>query len=562
MLHLRQDIRDINRLRQVLLVLVEEGLGHYLIQAKLGSHLPFHHRSLANHISSMEEAAVHLRHACERLGPSFVKLGQLLSLRTDLVPLEIARELEKLQDNVPPFSFAEVETILQEEWGKPWKEVLQSLDKKPLAAASIAQVHRAILPSGEQVILKVQRPGIARILETDIDILFHLARSLEKHVSSSRNFRPEHIVREFAFWSKKELNFVEEAESALQLRAELQESKQVIIPRVFQKLCTRRIFVQEFVSGVKINDLAALKKKKINRQRLAMTYFVSLMEQALLHGFFHADPHPANIFVDRRGRIVFLDYGIMGHLTQSDRAKIIRFIQSLQEKDAEKSITHILSLARDISGAKIEDWKREALPLMEDVYRHDLRKSSLGKALYDLISLGAKYNIIFDPNHLLIAKTVYQAEGLGLQLYPQFQVREGFLQFARGTLQKETNLVKVLEKTAQKLWYEKYLLLEIPEKISALLTSEPGSSSPSSSSSSLQISQLRELEREWELESRRKNFLAVTAIFLVAGMFFWWGEGKPILGGMPLSTIFLTAAGLFFLLFWKTQRGESYGERS
>ena len=552
MLHLQQDIRDINRLRQILLVLVEEGLGHYLIRAKWGPHLPFRHRLSQKPLSSPEEAAVHICHACARLGPSFIKLGQLLSLRPDLVTLEVSKQLECLQDNVAPLPFSQIEQTLEEELGKPWKKVFSSLEKKPLASASVAQVHRARLRSGKEVVVKVQRPGISRMMETDIDILLHLAKSLERHIPATRNFRPVHIVQEFTHWSKRELDFGQEAENALQLRAEMADNPNVFVPPVIRELCTRRLMVQEFVDGVKINDFAFLKKQKINRRRLAMNYFESLLEQALLHGFFHADPHPANILVNRKGRLVFLDYGIMGYLTLDDRAKVIRFIRSLEEKDAQKSMGLILALARDTSLANVEGWKQEALPLLERVARHSLQEQSIGKALYQLIALGAKHHIIFDPNHILIAKIIYQAEGIGLQLDPQFKVREGFAQFAAGALRKEANPLRMLEKTAQKLWYQKDLLWEMPERLRLLLTPETHPSVP--------LAQLQELEREWEQESRRKNWLLLTSLFFLAGIFLMYVEGRTFLGGISLSTSLLIAASFFFFLFWKTQRGGAHGE--
>ena len=238
---------------------------------------------------------------------------------------------------------------MEEDLQKPLNKIFSSFDKKPLASASIAQVHRAVLKSGKKVVVKVQRPDIREIIDTDLDILFHLARSLEKHFPAIKNYHPVDVVKEFAIWTRRELNFEIEARNAATLREKLKNNKNVIIPKVYPGFSSKRILIMDFVDGFKINDLAALEKYHISRKNLVMTYFTSILEQALLHGLFHADPPSTNIFVQKSGKLAYIDYGIVGELTPQDRKKIIRFINSINEKNPQKSMDIVVSLAKDIS---------------------------------------------------------------------------------------------------------------------------------------------------------------------------------------------------------------------
>lgn len=220
-------LKDVGRLEHIAQVFVEEGLGHYAIQTKLNAKL---HGKAISLPKSREAAAVHLRHALERLGPTFIKLGQLLSLRPDLVPAEFCKELEKLQDTVPPVPFQKVKETIEQELGKPLSALFRSVEQKPLASASVAQVHAAILKSGKKAVVKVQRPDAARQMHADIDIMFHLAKLLEKR-TSLKGYRPVRIVGEFSRWTEKELNFEHEAHSLLHLQNAMKTIPELLFPR-------------------------------------------------------------------------------------------------------------------------------------------------------------------------------------------------------------------------------------------------------------------------------------------------------------------------------------------
>ncbi|MEK6950752.1 MAG: AarF/UbiB family protein [Nanoarchaeota archaeon] len=560
--HLRNDVKDLARLEKILLVFFEEGLGHYIIKTKLRKHLPFRKRwassfttslttsltkpfSAPKSITDKEALALHLRHAFERLGASFVKLGQLLSLRPDLVPPEFCKEFEKLQDQVPPFHFEQVKKIIEEDLQKPLSKLFRNYERKPIASASIAQIHRAVLPSGKIVAVKVQRPDVRKIIDTDLDLLDHLARALERRFPETRPYRPKAIVREFALWTRKELNFEVEARSAQRLKAELSSNKEVKVPQIYPAHSSKRVLTMEFVEGIKIDNLVRLREYRLNREKIALTYFTSILEQALLYGFFHADPHPANIFVQRDGKLVFLDYGIMGELSLADRQKLIRFINSLPEKDAEKSLGFIVSLARDTSHAQLNDFKQEALPLLEEAYSSTIGERSMGSALYQIIALGARYGLVFDPNHVLMAKAVYQAEGLGLKLYPQFKVADGLQLFAQKYLKERYSPSTLAKKAIKSLWSQRELLADLPEHLHRIVEKLEQPEPPQQ----LEVGQLAELEREWEFLSRKRMLGSLIMLLILGAGIFFYLERRTTVWGIPISLLFFFL-GLILLYFF------------
>lgn len=544
-------VKDIKRLQKIVSVLFQEGLGYYVAKSNLRAHLPWHQRiqpvfpSLT--ISNHQRQAVSLRQAFEKLGPTFVKFGQLLSLRPDLVPPEYAEEFEKLQDHVPPFSYQKVKSIVESDLSKPLSKLFSSFDKKPLASASIAQVHRAVLKSGKKVVVKVQRPGIQETIDTDLDILFHLAQSLEKHFPKLQNYRPVEIVKEFAFWTRKELNFEIEARNAVLLREKLKDNREVVIPKVYPAFSSKKVLVMDFVDGVKLNDLLALDKYHLDHKKIVMNYFTSILEQALLHGLFHADPHPANIFVQKNGKLAYIDYGIVGELNSHDRKKIIRFITSVNDKDPNAGMEIIISLARDISSADLPGFKSEMKTILEDAYKSSIEEKSIGRALYEIIGKGAQYGVIFDSNHVLMAKSVFQAEGLAMHLYPQFKITEGFDEFTKKYLQETYSPKNVITSTVKTLWSQKNLLEDLPEHIIKIIKrlEDPEPQKPAR----LEVAQLKELEQEMEHLSKRRVLGIIIVSLVLSSALLFYLEGRTSLLGMPIGVIMLVLAVVLIINF-------------
>jgi ubiquinone biosynthesis protein len=541
-------IKDIKRLEQISSVFFEEGFGYYVQQAKLHVHLPFHKRVLPTKLNKQRQA-IHLRVAFEKLGPTFVKLGQLLSLRPDLVPREYCEELEKLQDTVRPISYLTVKKVIEEDLQQPLTKLFKTFDKKPLASASIAQVHGATLHSGKQVVVKVQRPNIRSTIDADLDILFHIAHSLDRHFPNIHNYNPIAVVKEFALWTRRELNFILEADSAQRLRKILGTNKNVVVPKVLRKHSSKRVLTMHRVFGTKISNIKELHRQKISCNKLARTYFNSILEQALLHGFFHADPHPANIFVQKDGTIAYLDYGIMGTLTNHERRKVIRFISSIRKGDPNKSLDIIISLASHTQNSDVPGFKAEALPVLQDVYSNSIHQKSIGKAIYQIIGMGAAHGIIYDANHILIAKAIYQAEGLGMKLDPNFKVANGLEKFRRQYLQEILSPQKALHSIRAGLMEHKDTLLELPEHISKLITrleQEP--------QHQIATHQLQEMKLELEYLTKRHNTGLILGALIIATGFLFYIERRPLFFGIPLSFVYMFLTLILVFYFFSIRR--------
>ncbi len=522
---LKQEIKDLNRLREILVVLTEEGLGYYIGKSKLRSQLPFLKKIVPRlPVNDREQQALYLRKALERLGGTFIKLGQLLSVRPDLVPKTYSKELEKLQDNDPAFSYVEVKRIVEDELKQPIKKIFRTFDQKPIASASIAQVHKAVLKSGETVAVKVQRPDIREKMDADLDILFFIAQELEKYLPKVKSYQPLNVVKEFALWTRKELDFLIEADNAKRIRTSLRNNKQIRIPVVYSKWTTSRVLTMEYVKGVKLDNLAALSKNHVNLKTIASIYFKAILEQALINGVFHADPHPGNIFVGADKKLIFLDFGIVGELTLEDRHKVIQFILSIEEQNPEKSINIILSLAKEIKNNDLTLFKAETEKILRDVYEHSLGERSVGKALYEIIGLGAKYGVIFNPNQVLMAKALYQAEGLCLELAPQFKIAEGLQEFAETYLEQQLAPQKIIQRVKQTLVQQRNLLLDLPDHLVKIMKQleEP------QPAVHCEQEHFQELELKIEEEHHKENVALMAVIIILGSSFLFWKDGSQI----------------------------------
>ncbi len=538
--------KDINRLQQILTVLVEEGLGYYVTKAKLSYHLPFKKRiKPALPSSDKERQAIRIRKSFERLGPTFIKLGQLLSLRPDLVPKEYSKEFEKLQDKVPPFSYNQVKKIVEEDFKKPISKVFKSFEEKPFASASISQVHKAFLKSGQEVAVKIQRPNVKKIIDADLGILFHLAKALEKHFKEARKYHPSEVIKEFALWTRNELNFKVEANNAIRLKEELKNNKKVKVAKIYLDYTTERVLTMEMIKGVKMNDLAALKKYHLSKKKIVMTYFTSILEQALLKGLFHADPHPANIFVQKNGKLVYLDYGIMGELKPEDRRKIVKFVSSIDDRDPKESMDIIISLTRDTSKADLPAFRKEAMKLLKDTYESSIGEKSFAHAFYQVIALGTKHGIVFDPNHVLAAKAIYQAEGLSLELDPKFKIAEGMKVFSKEYLQEKLSPTKIISSAKKTLIRNKDLLVELPEHLARIIKKLEQPEPPQQ----LNISQLQEIEKEFEFIQRRKNMGMMITALIISTIILFYLEGRTEILGIPISLVLFVMTGIFGAYF-------------
>ena len=290
--------RHLNRYRQILTVLFKYGFGDLLEMLKIDQYIEVGLQMISSKRATRVEPLnrpQRLRMAFEELGPTYIKLGQILSTRPDLVPMEYIEELSKLQDKIPAFPFEQVRKAVSAEFGMPPEDLFDSLEEEPFASASIGQVHRAVLKDGEAVAVKFQRPGIQKIIEVDLEIMLHLATLAERHIEELSFHRPVKIVEEFARTLEKEIDYQNEATNMERIARHFLDDPHVYIPKVFRETTTTRVLTTEFIEGIKISDIDSLEAAGLDRTILTARGADLVLKQIFVHGFFHADPHPGNI---------------------------------------------------------------------------------------------------------------------------------------------------------------------------------------------------------------------------------------------------------------------------
>ena len=434
-LNLKSKIEDLNRLRQIITVFFEAGFGFIIDRLRLRYLVPLRLR-LSQRFKRLKAPAkpeikppqVRLRESFEKLGPSFMKLGQILSLRPDLVGFEYAKELEKLQSRAATFSFEQVEKIIQKEFGRPIGELFKSFEKKAFAAASLAQVHRAVLKDGTQAAVKVQRPNVEETIKKDIHILFFLAFLLEKYIPESKPLRPTQVVKEFAAWTMRELDFKVEATNTERFRYNLKDEPDIKIPKVYWDLTSQKVLTMEFVDGVKLDEEERLAKMKLSRELLARNAVKVLLKQFLINGFFHADPHPGNFFVLKNNIICLHDFGMVGYVSPEMRSEMVSYFMSFINQDMENSLKHLLDVAEVREGSDVEGFKQEVSSILS-AWFYSPAKESIATSFFKAISASVKYNIVFPSNLVLLGKAMLATEAMAKRFYPKFDFNEQFAAF-------------------------------------------------------------------------------------------------------------------------------------
>lgn len=381
---------------------------------------------LPRKISKNSSLGERIRRALEELGPIFVKFGQVVSTRRDLLPEEIANELAKLQDQVTPFSKSQALEILNTAYDKSIDQIFKKIDDEPLAAASIAQVHSAKLSDGKDVIIKILRPNIQVQIEKDISALYIIARSLENFWSESEQVKPTEIVKEYEKTIINELNLKREAANAARLKKNFSKSEMLYVPEVYWDYCRTNILVQERIYGTPIRDIDTLKKQKTNIKALAENGVEIFFTQVFRHNFFHADMHPGNIFVQIEDpdspKYAAVDFGIIGTLTKDDQYYLAENFLAFFEGDYNKIAQLHIDSGWVPSETRVDEFEIAIRTVCEPIFNKPLSDISFANVLISLFNTARQFNMEVQPQLILLQKTLFNIEGLGRQLYPELDL--------------------------------------------------------------------------------------------------------------------------------------------
>ncbi|MET0029633.1 MAG: ubiquinone biosynthesis regulatory protein kinase UbiB [Candidatus Thiodiazotropha sp.] len=365
---------------------------------------------------------VRIRRSLEDLGPIFVKFGQILSTRRDLLPDDLAKELAKLQDRVPPFPGSQARAIIEKAYKRPIDEVLEEFDETPLASASIAQVHTARLKDGRRVVVKVLRPNIEKTIRRDVDLLYTIAHLAERYWKEGRRLRPVEVIQEYEKTIFDELDLMREAANASQLRRNFLNSDALYVPEVHWDLTRQNVFVMERIGGTPVGDIDALKAQGISMKLLGERGVEIFFTQVFKYNFFHADMHPGNIFVEPDGRYVAVDFGIMGTLTEADKRYLAENLLAFFNRDYKRVAQLHVASGWVPKGTRIEEFESAIRTVSEPIFEKPLSEISFGHFLLRLFQTARRFDMEVQPQLVLLQKTLLNIEGLGRQLYPELDL--------------------------------------------------------------------------------------------------------------------------------------------
>lgn len=412
---------NLKRYREIVSVLARHGFGSFLANLQLEHRISLPSRLLKQVGSSNVSSAEHLRLALEELGPTFVKLGQILSTRPDILPPDYTKELSRLKDSVPPNSWEDIRAVLVDEMGGEPEQFFEQINPVPLGAASLAQVHAAALKSGEDVVVKVQRPGILTTVESDLEILSDMASLAGRTVWGELN-HPEEMVEEFAYSLHNELDYRREGRNTDRFRANFDGEEYLYLPKIYWRYTTRRVLVMERMQGVKIDDIAALDAAGCDRKQVALHAADMIVKEILQDGFYHADPHAGNYIVMPGEVIGAMDFGLVGELTERDRKHLSRLYISAISLDADSLIDELIRWGVVHSGADRSRLRRDVERLLGKYTGAVLEDVHIQEILDEITTLCSRHRLSIPPNLWLLGKSLAMIEGLGMQLDPDFDI--------------------------------------------------------------------------------------------------------------------------------------------
>lgn len=483
-----------------------------------------------------------LRRALEELGPIFIKFGQVLSTRPDMIPEAITDELARLQDDVEPFPWPQARALIEEQLGQPLDAVFSQVDEKPLASASVAQVHAATLKDGQEVIIKVLRPGIRKKIRRDVELLRALARLARKHTNPGVQVDPEEIVAEFEKTIHDELDLQREAANASLLRKNFQDSPDLYIPAVYWDYCKEKVMVMERIHAIPIRRFDLLDAAGINRQRLAEKGIKLFYTQVFRDNFFHADMHPGNIFVDPENpedpRYIILDFGICGSLPREHKRYLANNFAAFFDQDYYRIAELHIEAGWVPPDTRLDELESAVRTVCEPYFARPISEISFGEVMLKTFQMARRFNLIVQPEFVLLQKTLLNVEGLGRQLYPQLDVWETSKPVLAGIMRDQYGIEGARKRLKERLpgWLEK--ATEIPDLLHETLRHNQQQHDRQNTQQAIRIA------------GQRKNRLTIAGglLALTAAVLYGTAPGAgPQWHGLPVSVWAISTLAAFLL---------------
>jgi ubiquinone biosynthesis protein len=544
---LGQQIRELNRLRHIAEILARNGLGILLDQTELGRFLPGGWRRRAERADekwTRMTIAERVRHTLEDLGPTYIKLGQLMSGRGDLLPPGFADELTKLLDAAPPFSYEEVAREIEKELGAPPEQIFASFERTPIAAASIGQVHRASLAEGERVVVKVQRPNIQSIVQSDLDLLMRQAQFLQRRSEAARNYNAVEIVDELGYALKNELDYMAEAQNIERFYQSYADDPSIRIPRVYWEYTTRRVIVMEEIEGIKLTELQRLREEGYDLPAIADVGNHFYLRQIFEDGFFHADPHPANIMV-AGNQLAILDFGMVAFLSPRLREYLGDLLVGVITQNTEQVITVLVRMGVVTRATDLRELERDIQRMLARYLGLPLQQMDIAKILSEVFSISFMHHIRLPSDFAMLIRTIIILNGVGSQLDPDYKLVEALEPFVRQLVQDKMSIKRIGGSAVRTFEALNMLAQRLPNRLDDLWDQlDEGELTVGVS-----VRDLRMIIQRLDRVANRLAFaLVVAALIIGSALILMGGEGTQTLFRIPGLGFAVPVAQVSFIL--------------
>lgn len=539
-------LKNAARLRVIVSVFVRHGFYNIAERIKLGQFIIERLNPKAD--EEIYTIAERVRMSFEELGPTFVKLGQLLASRPDLVPEDFVHEFSKLHAKVNPLPFEVIEGVLREEFGNQLFERFQSFDPVPLGSASIAQVHKAVLKDGSTVVVKVQRPGIIQTINEDLNVLYFLAELLEKYVEESATFNPVGIVDEYFKTLDLETNFVVEANNIRRFAQNFASEPKIKIPRVYMDLTTERVLTMEALEGIPLSSPAALQQPGVDPDEITRLGLKAYLKMVFTDGLFHGDLHAGNFFIFPNNTIGLIDFGVVGRLNNRTQSAIANMLFALSKEDYERMAHEYIDLAPFNEQINVDLFAKELRDLVAPFYGLTLKNVNMGKLLLKSSSIAARHHVQVPTELMLYFKSLVSIEGLGNRIHKDFDFLQYSLQFASELIKTQYEPGKVMQDLTQLARESRSFINSLPRQLNFLLRKI---NSPKHTFK-LKIDDVQDLKRSVEVSFNLLFLGIIMSSLVLSASYIYVHDHANLFNGFPTMSLvgYLTAGFLGVVAFF------------